>query len=127
MKFNIEGKEYEVRQLNVGDLLNQASQKVKNDLREEAIKVADQLVGKERLQYLQGIPRSMPKGRELLEVTSEWFNEIDGIKWIISTAIGQDIDVNYSNVDKFTEVMTYIMGMETEEDKEENFPKAVVE
>lgn len=134
MKFIVQGTEYDAQQLNIGDLISKASAKVKNDLRAESLAIADELSGKERLQYLQGIPKSLPKGQELIQYTSEWFNEIDGIKWLISNAVGKDVNVNYGNLEYFTEMISYIMGSEvsmeqenTEQETTENFPKAVEE
>lgn len=108
-KVTVEGKEYNVRQLNVNDLLNEAKQAVRKSYREEALEIASSLAGKEKLVYLQSIPKSLPKGSELLQLTAEWFNDLEGIKWAIEKATGEVVDVSYTNLEKFQEIIEICM------------------
>ena len=125
MKFDINGKEIEAKKLTVFQLTTEVSEYVKELIIQEAMQFAKHLEGKEKSEFLMSAYRDLPKGNELLERATKFLETVEGIKWMLSKAIEEEVEVNESNIDYFVPVIEYALGVESEGGEEEAEGKEV--
>ena len=114
MKIEVLGVEYDCKRLNLGDIIVELQDTVKQELNKEAKKLAEDfgLVGKEKQEFLSNILKNSPKGVDLNIAVAEWLQSLPGHLWTIERTTGKKVDVVPSTIESYKPIVQYAFGIE---------------
>src|ERR1035437_836307 len=84
--FTIAGKEYQIKQLSIGEILALAESEVRKTAMADANEMAKLVNGKDKVDFLRGVLQDLPKGEKLRIACDEWLNTPAGVSGLFQAA-----------------------------------------
>jgi hypothetical protein len=119
MKFNVNGKEYESKKINVFVLTDKMCDWMRERLMADAAAFAKHLEGTDKSKFLLDAYRNLPGKDKLLEMAESQIKSFDGIQWLLEQSCGEKIAID-TNIDDYIPIVEYAMGIEPESEKRED-------